>query len=429
MKKLHKAQASVIALALLTIAIIGTSALFLSLLSAWYRAYLTQENALQLLSDKGKENIVLTWKWDPPDNPNAYPIVTVKNDGTIGLKVIRVIFEEKVSNDITRGPYIIICSTYIDVGSTAEFRSPVKFNKNLYTSGSSRKLVAIVITERGNIFKSVFNEESPAIRAITIVLDKYSLYCSRAEINGFSVPIIGRLSSYVRWWRHIDFIYRTLGPLTIPGFWDVRNAEDSYAEDYESPGYRQYVSLEAWAEVITGRTKTLFRMDGIGDDREAQYWHVIRIIIPIPVKEPYKIKEAEVTVNYAVKLRLQGYNLFGGKFIADDYVYLMLEAAIASPLGNNGYTHGLRIGLPKQLAYLCLVIEGTQGKQTTVGRTKTFRFTPTEEIYVGDKLVLELIIYHRVSLDYEGTRSDVRIETLLKDFRIKLVIEELGESP
>ena len=107
----------------------------------------------------------------------------------------------------------------------------------------------------------------------------------------------------------------------------------------------------------------------------------------------------------------------------------MLEAAIASPLGNNGYTHGLRIGLPKQLAYLCLVIEGTQGKQITVGRTKTFRFTPTEDIYVGDKLILELIIYHRVSLDYEGTRSDVKIETLLKDFKIKLVIEELGESP
>lgn len=115
-----------------------------------------------------------------------------------------------MSNDVTRGPYIVTCNTYIDVGSTAEFRSPVKFNKNLYTSGSSRKLVAIVITERGSVFKSIFNEESPAIRAITIVLDKYSLYWSKAEINGFSVPVIGRLSSYVRWWRHIDFIYRTL---------------------------------------------------------------------------------------------------------------------------------------------------------------------------------------------------------------------------
>jgi len=61
-RKLCKAQASIIALALLTIAIIGTSALFLSLLSTWYRAYLTQERALQLLSDKGKENVVLTWK-------------------------------------------------------------------------------------------------------------------------------------------------------------------------------------------------------------------------------------------------------------------------------------------------------------------------------------------------------------------------------
>ena len=168
MSKLSKAQASIIALALLTIAIISTSALFLSLLSTWHRAYLAQERALQLISDKGKENVVLTWKWYPPDNPNAYPIVTVKNDGTIGLKVIRVIFEEKVSNDITRGPYIVTCNTYVDVGSTAEFRSPVKFNKNLCTSGSSRKLAAIVITERGSVFKSIFNGESPAIRAITV---------------------------------------------------------------------------------------------------------------------------------------------------------------------------------------------------------------------------------------------------------------------
>jgi hypothetical protein len=240
MRELCKAQASIIALALLTIAVIGTSALFLSLLSVWHRAYLAQERALQLLSDKGKESVALTWKWDPPDNPNAYPIITVRNDGTIGLKVVRVIFEEKVGDDITKGPYVVSCDAYVDVGSTVEFKSPVKFNKNFYTSGSSRKLIAIVVTERGSVFKSVYNEELPAVRAITIVLDQRSLYWSWAEINSFDVPIIGRLEAYSRFWRSGSLDYKVLGPLCIPGFWEYRNAEDSYTRT-ATPGFSYVV--------------------------------------------------------------------------------------------------------------------------------------------------------------------------------------------
>lgn len=99
----------------------------------------------------------------------------------------------------------------------------------------------------------------------------------------------------------------------------------------------------------------------------------------------------------------------------------MLKASIASPLDSYGYTHTLRIGTPKQIAYLYLEIEDIQGKGVNAERIKTFEFTPSENIYVGDKLILELVIYHRLSLDYDEIRSDLKVEALLKSSIIKLI--------
>lgn len=139
-----------------------------------------------------------------------------------------------------------------------------------------------------------------------------------------------------------------------------------------------------------------------------------------------------MTINYAVEVELHGLSLFGGRFSISDDVYLMLKASVATPLDGEGYTHGLHLGWPKQLAYLYLEVEGLQSKRASVKRTRTLKFVPSwpsENVYVGDKLVLELVVYHRMSLDYKGDRSDVRLEMLIKSFKVKLVLEKLVKPP
>ncbi|MCD6300687.1 MAG: hypothetical protein J7L82_01290 [Staphylothermus sp.] len=85
-----RAQSTVIGMALFVIAMIFTGAVFLSLVAKTARLLDAGRREIEFLTEKAKEDLGVSWRWEPVVGSQGYPILVINNTGSIPLEIVQV---------------------------------------------------------------------------------------------------------------------------------------------------------------------------------------------------------------------------------------------------------------------------------------------------------------------------------------------------
>ncbi len=165
-----RAQSTVIGMALFVIAMIFTGAVFLSLVAKTARLLDAGRREIEFLTEKAKEDLGVSWRWEPVVGSQGYPILIINNMGSIPVEIVQVrVSLRKRSGDmwpyIVQGPWIVATNKSLGVGETIK----VKVNHILdwnqlrqwYLNNMTKILEARILTRRGNVFRSVYVPTPP----------------------------------------------------------------------------------------------------------------------------------------------------------------------------------------------------------------------------------------------------------------------------
>ncbi len=160
-----RAQSTVIGMALFVIAMIFTGAVFLSLVAKTARLLDAGRKEIEFLTEKAKEDLGVSWRWEPVVGSQGYPILVINNTGSIPVEIVQVRVSLRKRNGdmwphIVQGPWIVAANKSLGVGETIK----VKVNHILdwnqlrqwYLNNMTKILEARILTRRGNVFRSVY---------------------------------------------------------------------------------------------------------------------------------------------------------------------------------------------------------------------------------------------------------------------------------
>ncbi len=172
-----RGQATVIAFALFTIAMIVVGALFLSLVAKQNRLFEAQRREIELLSRMAKEDLVVSWSWDMVTGSMGYPKLVINNTGSVPIDIVqvRLSIREKEGDRwprIVQGPWVIAENKHIPIGGSITIKANHLLDRkrieDWYRNNMTRILEARILTRSGNVFRSVYvplvprGEETPS---------------------------------------------------------------------------------------------------------------------------------------------------------------------------------------------------------------------------------------------------------------------------